>query len=450
MISEWVSFIMFYLLAAVLSAFLAYCLYVRHVHQKYDHILRPPRDNFLLGHLPSFRRAIKSKSLMHDLFLQCRRSGRRLMEDWLKKDRTGEEYWIEVADGWTCAEFQTLSLTWNQWWSAGTSEGSPDQGNRGGWKPSMNWKGGEFNSQQFSVADVIVLLRRGQLFGEGTWMESEWCPLPLRENRSYPCVGGVHLDEKRNPLQSPSSSEKGAGRAMGHTEADEKELVMDGSRRSGRRLMEDWLKKDRTGEEYLIEVADGQVVMTGEINYGPVYRMNSFHNVTIMVHCPEATKKILMSPKYLKDPFVYKHLFNFFGKSISILIIPMNSNNGIINFTSLIVYEYIDYFEPFSHFSIQFSSYVSQRLEKFFKDPLKFDPERFDVNAPKPYYCYYPFALGPRTCLWQVFSQLKAKVVLAKLLQRFEFSLVPGQSYSIKETGNLWLMSGVISNIKPC
>ncbi|ROL53535.1 Cholesterol 24-hydroxylase [Anabarilius grahami] len=45
---------------------------------------------------------------------------------------------------------------------------------------------------------------------------------------------------------------------------------------------------------------------------------------------------------------------------------------------------------------------------------------------------------------------MEAKVVLAKLLQRFEFSLVPGQSFDIKDTGTLRPKSGVICNIKPC
>uniref|UniRef100_A0AAR2JRN9 Cytochrome P450, family 46, subfamily A, polypeptide 1, tandem duplicate 3 n=1 Tax=Pygocentrus nattereri TaxID=42514 RepID=A0AAR2JRN9_PYGNA len=89
-----------------------------------------------------------------------------------------------------------------------------------------------------------------------------------------------------------------------------------------------------------------------------------------------------------------------------------------------------------------FSSYVSSRMEKSFKDPLKFDPDRFDPNAAKPYFCYYPFALGPRSCLGQTFSQMEAKVVLAKILQRFEFSLVPGQSFNIKDTGTLRPESG--------
>lgn len=40
---------------------------------------------------------------------------------------------------WWCAESQTLS--WNQWLIEGTSDGAPDQENRGCWHLSMHWKG---------------------------------------------------------------------------------------------------------------------------------------------------------------------------------------------------------------------------------------------------------------------------------------------------------------------
>ncbi|KAG7262027.1 hypothetical protein CRUP_027889 [Coryphaenoides rupestris] len=43
---------------------------------------------------------------------------------------------------------------------------------------------------------------------------------------------------------------------------------------------------------------------------------------------------------------------------------------------------------------------------------------------------------------------MEAKVVMAKLLQRFEFSLVPGQSFDILDTGSLRPKSGVVCNIK--
>ncbi|KAK1804799.1 hypothetical protein P4O66_003644 [Electrophorus voltai] len=100
--------------------------------------------------------------------------------------------------------------------------------------------------------------------------------------------------------------------------------------------------------------------------------------------------------------------------------------------------------------AVLFSSYITSRMEKFFKDPLKFEPERFHPDASKPYFSYYPFALGPRSCLGQTFSQMEAKVVLTKFLQRFDFSLVPGQSFDIKDTGTLRPRSGVLCTIKHC
>ncbi|NXQ47573.1 CP46A hydroxylase, partial [Catharus fuscescens] len=95
------------------------------------------------------------------------------------------------------------------------------------------------------------------------------------------------------------------------------------------------------------------------------------------------------------------------------------------------------------------NTYVMGRMEKFFKDPLTFDPERFSKDAPKPYYCYFPFSLGPRSCIGQVFAQMEVKVVMAKLLQRFEFQLVPGQSFKLREAGTLRPLDGVICKLKP-
>ncbi|MEQ2282365.1 hypothetical protein AMECASPLE_039817, partial [Ameca splendens] len=48
--------------------------------------------------------------------------------------------------------------------------------------------------------------------------------------------------------------------------------------------------------------------------YGHVYRITFLYYVTVFVTCPEATKEILMSSKYLKDKVVYKRLFNLFGQ----------------------------------------------------------------------------------------------------------------------------------------
>ncbi|XP_068110470.1 cholesterol 24-hydroxylase-like [Hyperolius riggenbachi] len=99
--------------------------------------------------------------------------------------------------------------------------------------------------------------------------------------------------------------------------------------------------------------------------------------------------------------------------------------------------------------TVTFNSYVMQRMEEFFPDPLVFNPDRFHSDAPKPYFSYFPFSLGPRTCIGQVFSQMEAKVVMAKLLQRFELELVEGQSFDIHDMGTLRPMGGAMCRLRP-
>ncbi|XP_036406286.1 cholesterol 24-hydroxylase-like [Megalops cyprinoides] len=94
------------------------------------------------------------------------------------------------------------------------------------------------------------------------------------------------------------------------------------------------------------------------------------------------------------------------------------------------------------------SSYVTGRMERFFKDPLKFDPDRFHPDAEKPYFSYYPFALGPRSCLGKTFSQMEAKIVVAKILQRFEFQLMPGQLFDVQDMGTLRPRGGVVCTVR--
>uniref|UniRef100_A0A8D0GRG6 Cholesterol 24-hydroxylase n=1 Tax=Sphenodon punctatus TaxID=8508 RepID=A0A8D0GRG6_SPHPU len=96
-----------------------------------------------------------------------------------------------------------------------------------------------------------------------------------------------------------------------------------------------------------------------------------------------------------------------------------------------------------------FSTYIMGRMDKYFKDPLTFNPDRFHKEKTKPYFSYFPFSLGPRSCIGQTFAQIEAKVVMAKLLQRFEFQLVPGQSFKLQDTGTLRPLDGVVCRLRP-
>ncbi|CAI9582974.1 unnamed protein product [Staurois parvus] len=97
--------------------------------------------------------------------------------------------------------------------------------------------------------------------------------------------------------------------------------------------------------------------------------------------------------------------------------------------------------------NVMVNTYIMGRMEQYFPDPFVFNPDRFHPSAPKPSYSYFPFSLGPRSCIGQVFSQMEAKVVMAKFLQRFEFELVEGQSFRILDTGTLRPMDGVICRL---
>nr|KAF6386447.1 cytochrome P450 family 46 subfamily A member 1 [Myotis myotis] len=96
-----------------------------------------------------------------------------------------------------------------------------------------------------------------------------------------------------------------------------------------------------------------------------------------------------------------------------------------------------------------FSTYVMGRMDTYFEDPLTFNPDRFGPKAPKPRFTYFPFSLGPRSCIGQQFAQMEVKVVMAKLLQRLEFRLVPGQRFGVQEQATLKPLDPVLCTLQP-
>ncbi|CAF1095971.1 unnamed protein product [Adineta steineri] len=79
-------------------------------------------------------------------------------------------------------------------------------------------------------------------------------------------------------------------------------------------------------------------------------------------------------------------------------------------------------------------NYTLHRREDYWSCPLEFDYKRWmrdPVSGLKPKlthpYAYLPFASGARNCIGQNFAILEAKVMLAMLVQRCNFKLVPGQ-----------------------
>ncbi|CAF3508753.1 unnamed protein product [Adineta steineri] len=75
---------------------------------------------------------------------------------------------------------------------------------------------------------------------------------------------------------------------------------------------------------------------------------------------------------------------------------------------------------------IQVNFFLLHHSEKYWHEPFKFDPSRFNERHVDT---YLPFSAGPRSCIGQNFAMLEAKVMLAMMIKQFRFQLVPGQKH---------------------
>jgi cytochrome P450 len=64
--------------------------------------------------------------------------------------------------------------------------------------------------------------------------------------------------------------------------------------------------------------------------------------------------------------------------------------------------------------------YTIHRLASLWPDPERFRPERFLDGAPPHPCAFLPFGAGPRRCLGEAFARAETRVVLTRLLERFE------------------------------
>lgn len=79
---------------------------------------------------------------------------------------------------------------------------------------------------------------------------------------------------------------------------------------------------------------------------------------------------------------------------------------------------------------VVYSIYLTQRMEAHWKAPALFQPERFAASIRQEPYTFLPFGGGPRNCIGAAFSQVEAKLVLARLLQRFDFTAQRERAYA--------------------
>ncbi len=79
---------------------------------------------------------------------------------------------------------------------------------------------------------------------------------------------------------------------------------------------------------------------------------------------------------------------------------------------------------PGAHFF--FSQYMMSRVEEYFPDALRFDPDRFtpEAKAARPKYTYFPFGGGSRQCIGESFAWMEGVFSIATLAHRWRFRYV--------------------------
>ncbi|XP_021364556.1 cholesterol 24-hydroxylase-like [Mizuhopecten yessoensis] len=91
------------------------------------------------------------------------------------------------------------------------------------------------------------------------------------------------------------------------------------------------------------------------------------------------------------------------------------------------------------------SFYATSRAGQNIRDPTKFSPERFHIDSSDKFskYASTPFSAGPHTCIGKKFTEIQIKITISKIMQNFDFELVPGQTCDLADNATLQAKDGV-------
>ncbi|KAF5206968.1 beta-amyrin 28-oxidase-like, partial [Thalictrum thalictroides] len=81
---------------------------------------------------------------------------------------------------------------------------------------------------------------------------------------------------------------------------------------------------------------------------------------------------------------------------------------------------------------VHWNAYSTHKDAKWFPDPEKFDPSRFEGNGPAPY-TYVPFGGGPRMCPGREYARVVILIFMHNLITKFKWETVlPNEKIIVK------------------
>ncbi|XP_053193224.1 cholesterol 24-hydroxylase-like isoform X1 [Scomber japonicus] len=491
---SWIAQAFIFFLFLFFVAFLGCCLYIKYIHMKYDHIPGPPRDSFLFGHLPTFSRVMRSGGFMHDKMLEwCETYGPVVRINALHTvmiittcpEATKE---ILMSPKYPKAKVVYKKL-FNLFGQRFLGNGLVTAQNHELWYKQRRIMDPAFNSLYLRGLMGTFNERAEKLMSKLTEVADEkteakmlhlvncvtldviakvafGVDLELMKNNDdspFPkaiemCLKGMVLylrdsffefNPKNRPIMNEVREACRLLRTTGAQWIQNRKTAMQNGDDVPKDILTQIIKS--AGKEESMTKEDEELMLDNFVTFFIAGQETTANQLAFCImelaRHPDILEKVMKEVDDvigMKQDITYDDLGKlvYLGQVLkeTLRLYPTAPGTSRDLLEDIV----IDGIHIPGGTTCFLSSYVNGRMDKFFKDPLTFDPDRFHPDAPKPYYCYYPFALGPRACLGKNFAQMEAKVVMAKLLQRFDFTLTPGQSFGILDTGSLRPKSGVV------
>jgi cytochrome P450 len=91
------------------------------------------------------------------------------------------------------------------------------------------------------------------------------------------------------------------------------------------------------------------------------------------------------------------------------------------------------------------SQWVTHRDPRWWPDPERFDPERFNLEnkTSRPRWAYFPFGGGARQCIGESFAWMEAILLIATLAQQWKLAYLSAEPPSLKALITLRPANGV-------
>ncbi|XP_029453783.1 cholesterol 24-hydroxylase isoform X2 [Rhinatrema bivittatum] len=461
------------LLGAAVLAFLLYCAYVKSVHLKYDHIPGPPRHSFLLGHWPLFVQSLdNSDFLLHDHLLEWTKTCGPLIrlnifhkavvfvlspeavKEYLMSPKYTKDVFYNQLFNLFGVRFLGRGLVTDQdydHWHKQRRVMDPafSRTYLTGLMGIFNEKAEDLTENLMGKADGRTEVRMHDLLSRVTLDVIAKAAFGLELN-------ALHDDQTPFP-RAVSMAMKGImdlrnpfikfmpGKRKYVKEVQESVRLL---RQTGVECIERRKAAMQRGEDIPTDILTqilkgaGQETTAGQLAFAV---MELARHPEIMEKVRAEVDEVIGSKRDIdyEDLGKLKYLSQILKETLRLYPVAPGTSRWLEDDAV------IEEVKVPAQTALLFSMYIMGRMDKFFPDPLTFNPDRFSSDAPRPYFTYFPFSLGPRSCIGQVFAQMEAKVVMAKLVQRFEFRLVAGQSFKILDTGSLRPLDGVICRLKP-